>query len=252
VLKVARVKGASFYHLQCHKFLGASEILYSCNETPQGIAVNRRSEEGGIPDDGYAIIYDERMMVRGKLAQALSDPHEDVVLLIDELDKIPADEALEALLLEFPEEHAITVAETNMRLRSASGKPPRTITTWNAGVAGGGSRARSRPVSSLGSDAARECLQPARDFVQRRKALRALTDADDSKHGGSLRRQQPLRPTAGDYRRLPLPRLPDAEIRRQARPRPCRVQRRRRRSRTIRAQGPTTPAQLASVCRLRW
>ncbi|MDQ3685383.1 MAG: AAA family ATPase, partial [Acidobacteriota bacterium] len=28
-LKVARVKGASFYRLQCHKFLGASEALYS-------------------------------------------------------------------------------------------------------------------------------------------------------------------------------------------------------------------------------
>lgn len=177
-LKVARVKKASFYRLQCHKFLGASEALYSWNETLQRIAVNRRSERDELPDDVSAVIYDERMMVRGKLAQALADPHEDVVLLIDELDKIPADEAFEALLLEFLEEHAITVAETNKRLRPASGKPPRTIITSNAGVAGGGVReSLSKPIQRRGIYVYLPEPEPERQCAVLRRAAPDLSES---------------------------------------------------------------------------
>ena len=177
-LKVARVRGASFYRLQCHKFLGASEALYSWNDTLQTIAVNRQSEGGEVPDDVSGIIYDERMMVRGKLAQALADPHEDVVLLIDELDKIPADEAFEALLLEFLEEHAITVAETNGRLRPKSGKPPRTIITSNAGLAGGGVReSLSKPIQRRGIYIYLPEPEPERQCAVLRRAAPELSES---------------------------------------------------------------------------
>ncbi|MGH9899495.1 MAG: AAA family ATPase [Pyrinomonadaceae bacterium] len=149
--KVAQVRQASFYRLQCHKFLSVNEALYSWNQPLQEVAVKLASSDGSIPENLSSVIYDDRMLVRGKLAQALNDVHDNVLLLIDELDKIPADEAFEALLLEYLEEHTITIAETNKTLRAVSGKPPRTIITSNAGIGGGSTReALSQPIQRRG------------------------------------------------------------------------------------------------------
>ncbi|MGH9759412.1 MAG: hypothetical protein ACREAC_01080, partial [Blastocatellia bacterium] len=56
------------------------------------------------------------------------------LLLIDEIDKVPRNEAFEALLLEFLGEHTVTIPEQNRKVRSASGYPIHTVITSNAGV----------------------------------------------------------------------------------------------------------------------
>jgi MoxR-like ATPase len=138
---LAAAKGAPLYRLECYKSIGRREALYNWDERLQEIELKRQVERfSELPEDAASIIYQSRMMVPGVLTRALRDPHPDVFVLINELDKIPEQEAFEALLLEYLDEHAITVPETGERIKSAAQKPPHTVITSNAGVAGASNR----------------------------------------------------------------------------------------------------------------
>lgn len=149
---LAAAKGAPLYRLECYKSLGRREALYSWDERLQEIELKRHVERfGELPEDAASIIYQPRMMVPGVLTRALRDPHPDVFVLINELDKIPEQEAFEALLLEYLDEHAITVPETGERINATAKKPPHTVITSNAGVAGASIRdSLSYPVLRRG------------------------------------------------------------------------------------------------------
>ncbi len=149
-IKIAKAKAAPLHRLQCFKDLGKRQALYDWDTNIQAVITQTSIKNGQVPDDINEIIYTQKAMVRGILTRVLLDPNPDKVLVIDELDKIPQEQAFEALLLEYLEENAISVPETGERIVSASGKPPHTIITSNAGN-GGLVASLSQPVLRRGA-----------------------------------------------------------------------------------------------------
>ena len=149
-IKVAKAKNAPLHRLQCFRDLGKKEALYDWDRSIQNVITQTSIKDGEVPDDINQIIYHQKAMVRGVLTRVLLDPHPDKVLLIDELDKIPSEQAFEALLLEYLEENTISIPETGERIVSASGKPPHTVITSNAGN-GGLVASLSQPVLRRGA-----------------------------------------------------------------------------------------------------
>lgn len=159
--KIAELMGASFYRLQCYKSIGKNEALYDWDKSVQRVLVEEAVKNNVLGTDINKIIYQKNAMVLGVLAQSLMDEEDieeqyrgfieprDVIVLIDELDKIPSEEAFEGLLLEFLEEAAITVPELNNRITPKSGKRPHVIITSNAGR-GGLKESLSHPVLRRG------------------------------------------------------------------------------------------------------
>ena len=149
---LAAAKGAPLYRLECYKSIGRREALYYWDERLQEIELKRQVERfNELPENAASVIYQPRMMIPGVLTRALRDPHPDVFVLINELDKVPDQEAFEALLLEYLDEHAITVPEINERIQPVAKKPPHTIITSNAGVTGASIRdSLSYPVLRRG------------------------------------------------------------------------------------------------------
>jgi MoxR-like ATPase len=167
---LAAAKGAPLYRLECYKSIGRREALYDWDERLQEIELNRWVKKNGeLPETPMSIIYHPQMMIPGVLTRALGDTNLDIFVLINELDKIPGQEAFEALLLEYLDEHAITVLETGERIRPAAGKPPHTIITSNAGVAGASLRdSLSYPVLRRG----KYIYLPEADSVRQYEILR--------------------------------------------------------------------------------
>jgi MoxR-like ATPase len=147
--RIAELMGVSFYRLQCYKSLGKEESLYDWDKNVQGVLVQEAAKNNLLGNDINQIIYQKSAMVFGALAQSLEDEDEDVIVLIDELDKIPSEEAFEGLLLEFLEEAAITIPELNSRITPKSGKRPHVVITSNAGR-GGLKESLSHPVLRRG------------------------------------------------------------------------------------------------------
>lgn len=134
--RIAQKAGTAFYRLSCSKSISANQALYSWNSRLQDLAIDFHVKQHGFPTELASIIYKPEFMVKGALAQALDDSSEHVVLLIDELDKVPSEENFEGVLLEFLAEAAITVPEMKRRIVSSCGKAPHTIITSNAGTSG--------------------------------------------------------------------------------------------------------------------
>lgn len=173
--KIAEIMGASFYRLQCYKSIGKAEALYGWDPNVQAVLVQEVAKRSLPEEEVNKIIYQKHAMVLGVLAQSLLDKdnennlfeYEDedennnivqrkhliedrhVIVLIDELDKIPSEEAFEGLLLEFLEERAITIAELNGRITSAAGVHLHIVITSNAGR-GGLKESLSHPVLRRG------------------------------------------------------------------------------------------------------
>lgn len=147
--KIAELMGVPFYRLQCYKSIGKGETLYDWDKNVQGVLVQKADANDSLGDEVNKVIYKKEAMVLGILTQALEDADEDVIVLIDELDKIPNEEAFEGLLLEFLEEATINVPELNTFIRARAGKPPHIIITSNAGR-GGLKESLSHPVLRRG------------------------------------------------------------------------------------------------------
>jgi MoxR-like ATPase len=126
----------SFYRLQCYSSIGKQQALYDWDSTIQRYEMENslRLHDGRPPGDLSEVLYSDRTLVPGQLVRALLDENPDTLLLIDEFDKIPPNQAFEALALQFLGEHSITISEQNRKLRPRSALAPHTVITSNAGV----------------------------------------------------------------------------------------------------------------------
>jgi MoxR-like ATPase len=99
----AAAAGARLVRLQCHEGIDVHHALYDWDWSRQLLAL-RAAEHGRPAPELYA----REFLVRRPLLEAL-EAEEDVVLLIDEVDR--ADDAFEAFLLEFLGDFAVTIPE---------------------------------------------------------------------------------------------------------------------------------------------
>jgi MoxR-like ATPase len=100
--EVARALAATLgrrpIRLQCYEGIDAAQALYEWNHARQLIAAR----------DGTADLYTDDFLIARPLLEAVRDPG-GVVLLVDEIDR--ADDAFEALLLEFLSDFQISIPE---------------------------------------------------------------------------------------------------------------------------------------------
>ena len=101
---LATALGRRCLRLQCYEGIDAREALYEWNHPRQLIAIQAAAAAGGGTPD----IYGDDFLVERPLLAAVRDPA-GVVLLIDEIDR--ADDAFEALLLEFLSDFQISIPE---------------------------------------------------------------------------------------------------------------------------------------------
>jgi MoxR-like ATPase len=99
----ASALGARLVRLQCHEGIDVHHALYDWDWSRQLLAL--RAAEHGRPAPQ---LYSREFLVRRPLLDAL-EADEDVVLLIDEVDR--ADDEFEAFMLEFLSDFAVTIPE---------------------------------------------------------------------------------------------------------------------------------------------
>lgn len=144
---LADALGRELVRLQCFEGMDASHALYDWNYHKQLAELTRRSD---------ADVFSEPYLLPRPLMRALQS-EAGAVLLIDEVDR--ADEAFEALLLEFLAEYQITVPEWGT-VRALL--PPVVVLTSN----------RTRP---LGDALRRRCLYCHVDWPELQEELRIVS-----------------------------------------------------------------------------
>jgi MoxR-like ATPase len=134
---VRKETNANFYQVQCYKSIGAEQMLYHFDPTLKSLSAQKAIKEGVSDEELDRYIYSMRNMRKGTCAQALLDPADEVLLLFDEIDKIPVEEMGESLILEYLGHHKITVMENKTELKRKPGlKSVRSILTSNLGKDG--------------------------------------------------------------------------------------------------------------------
>jgi len=145
--------------LSCYEGLTADEALYDWNYHQQWVAL----QQGSATDP-----FSRRFLLARPLLKAVETP--ETVLLIDEVDR--ADEAFEALLLEYLSEFQISIPELGTIKAAAS---PLTILTSN----------RQRPLSDA---LRRRCLYLYVDWPEREREIAIVETALPSLDRGILDR----------------------------------------------------------------
>jgi MoxR-like ATPase len=102
---LAGALGARLIRLQCHEGIDLHHAVYDWDYQRQLLAI--RAAEAGA-DTAPGDVFGRRFLLRRPLLEAL-EADEDVVLLIDEIDR--ADDEFEAFLLEFLADFAVTIPE---------------------------------------------------------------------------------------------------------------------------------------------
>ncbi len=100
---LAAATGARLIRLQCHEGIDLHHALYDWDYQRQLLAI-RAAEAGAAARE----LFGREFLLRRPLLEAL-EAEEDVVLLIDEVDR--ADDEFEAFLLEFLADFAVTIPE---------------------------------------------------------------------------------------------------------------------------------------------
>jgi MoxR-like ATPase len=100
---LASATGARLIRLQCHEGIDLHHAVYDWDYQRQLLAI-RAAEAGAASRE----LFGREFLLRRPLLDAL-EAHEDVVLLIDEVDR--ADDEFEAFLLEFLADFAVTIPE---------------------------------------------------------------------------------------------------------------------------------------------
>jgi MoxR-like ATPase len=100
--------------LQCYEGVDAAQALYEWNHPRQLLAIQSAGRGEPVPD-----VYGDDFLIPRPLLEAVRDPA-GVVLLIDEIDR--ADDAFEALLLEFLADFQISIPERGT-VRAAAAVP---------------------------------------------------------------------------------------------------------------------------------
>ena len=117
---VAAALGARLIRLQCYEGLDVAHAVYEWNYARQLLHI-RAAQEGTVDE---AELYGPEFLIRRPLLEAV-ECDEDVVLLIDEIDR--ADEEFEAFLLEILSDFQITIPE--LGTVSAARKPHAILTS---------------------------------------------------------------------------------------------------------------------------
>ncbi len=117
---VAAALGARLIRLQCYEGLDVAHAVYEWNYARQLLHI-RAAQEGTVVE---AELYGPEYLIRRPLLEAV-ECEEDVVLLIDEVDR--ADEEFEAFLLEVLSDFQITIPE--LGTISAKRKPHAILTS---------------------------------------------------------------------------------------------------------------------------
>src|SRR3979490_1823968 len=104
---MARVLGTNLIRLQCYEGLDAAATLYEWNYQKHILQLNPPKAAGPSPTDEGREIFSEDFLLRRPLLQAISQPDQAPVLLIDEVDR--GDEELEAFMLEVFSEWQVNI-----------------------------------------------------------------------------------------------------------------------------------------------
>lgn len=132
--KAAEVLNATYFNLQCNKFLTNTEILYSWNTNLQKVLIDLYiKEHNEAPKNPEELMYCERTLLKGKLVAILTEANDKVVFCLDEFDKFEPGSGLENLFLEFLAKFEITIEEINTKYSRNSKPNPRVVITSNAG-----------------------------------------------------------------------------------------------------------------------
>src|SRR6058998_3559071 len=106
---MARMLGTNLIRLQCYEGLDAAATLYEWNYQKQILHIKLHESSGRSLTDEEREIFSEDFLLRRPLLQAISQPDQAPVLLIDEVDR--GDEELEAFMLEIFSDWQVTIPE---------------------------------------------------------------------------------------------------------------------------------------------
>src|SRR2546427_654135 len=123
---MARVLGTILIRLQCYEGLDAAATLYEWNYQKQILHIKLHESSGRSLTDEEREIFSEDFLLRRPLLQAISQPDQAPVLLIDEVDR--GDEELEAFMLEIFSDWQVTIPEIGTIKAS---HPPYVVLTSN-------------------------------------------------------------------------------------------------------------------------
>ena len=123
---MARMLGTNLIRLQCYEGLDAAAALYEWNYQKQLLHIKLNEGRSRAVEDEEHAIFSEAFLLRRPLLQAISQPNQSPVLLVDEVDR--ADEEFEAFMLEIFSEWQVTIPEIGT-LKATH--PPHVILTSN-------------------------------------------------------------------------------------------------------------------------
>src|SRR5438094_8466540 len=123
---LARMLGTNLIRLQCYEGLDAAAALYEWNYQKQILHIKLHESSGRRASDEEHEIFSEAFLLRRPLLQAISQPDQAPVLLVDEVDR--GDEELEAFMLEVFSEWQVTIPEIGTIKAS---HPPYVVLTSN-------------------------------------------------------------------------------------------------------------------------
>ncbi|KWW98231.1 ATPase [Carbonactinospora thermoautotrophica] len=107
---LAAAEGSRLVRLQCYEGLSAHHALYEWDYARQLLAIRLAEASGGATEALRSRIFHPDFLLKRPLLEAIwPEQDEDVLLLIDEVDR--ADEEFEALLLEVLSQFQVTIPE---------------------------------------------------------------------------------------------------------------------------------------------
>ncbi|MGH7354565.1 MAG: AAA family ATPase [Candidatus Rokuibacteriota bacterium] len=123
---MARMLGTNLIRLQCYEGLDAAAALYEWNYQKQLLHIKLNEGRSRAIEDEEHAIFSEEFLLRRPLLQAISQPDQSPVLLVDEVDR--ADEEFEAFMLEVFSDWQVTIPEIGTIKATY---PPHVILTSN-------------------------------------------------------------------------------------------------------------------------
>jgi MoxR-like ATPase len=124
---MARMLGTNLIRLQCYEGLDAATALYEWNYQKQLLHIRLGEQSNSRPlTEKEHEIFSEPFLLRRPLLQAISQPDQSPVLLVDECDR--SDEEFEAFMLEVFSDWQVTIPEIGTIKAT---HPPHVVLTSN-------------------------------------------------------------------------------------------------------------------------
>jgi MoxR-like ATPase len=123
---MSRVLGTNLIRLQCYEGLDASTALYEWNYQKQLLHIKLSETSGRSTSDEEREIFSESFLLRRPLLQAITQPDQPPVLLVDEVDR--SDEEAESFMLEVFSDWQVTIPEIGTIKAT---HPPHVVLTSN-------------------------------------------------------------------------------------------------------------------------